>query len=169
MNRLQKGPEGLLGALDLKTTGQNPTEFPDSLQASIEATPYYLLRNRRQQSVTVTVSAINVTLTAWTCPQDEIWRVKVVGVVLARNVADIALVPEFHVIVRRATSTATTPVFAAVFPATVAADLVNQRGMCFPEAFWMGPGDRLSLSTSTTQNAANSVSLQMDFDSMQSG
>jgi hypothetical protein len=166
---LQKAPDGLLGALDLKTLGRSPFLFPAELQATLEATPYYLLRNRKQQSVTVTVSGINVTLTAWTVPQDEVWRLKAVSVVLSRNVADIALVPDFGVIIRRATSTSTTCLFSAIFPATIATDLIQQRGFVLPEPLWMGPGDRVALQTSTTQNAANSASLQTDHDVVASG
>lgn len=167
---LQKGPDGLLGALDLKTTGQNPSVFPEELQGVIDCLAFYLLRNRRLSSQTAAFAAINTTISAFTVAQDEVVRVKGVGIVMSRPAADVALVIDMSISLRRATGTGTIAVFQTSLPAVAATDLIQQRGIVFDKGLWLGPGDRLALTVSTTMTAAGSnVTLGVDYDTMQSG
>jgi len=167
---LQKAPDGLLGALDLKTLGHSPSQWPDTLQGVIEATPYYLLRNRRAYTGGAAFAAINATIFAHTVPDSDVWRVKALSVIIARAAADIALNIEILVALRRATNTFGTPVFAAIFAPVAVTDLGQSRGLQLPEPIWMGPGDRLSIVSSTTMTiAGSSVAITIDVDVMQSG
>jgi hypothetical protein len=168
MNYLQKGPDGLLGALDLKTTGANPSQFPEHLQAVVECTPYYLLRNRFLASATAAFAAINVTIASLTVPQDEVWRVKALGITLSRVVGDAALVIDATLNLRRAIGAANVVVFQALFPAVPATDLIQARGQIV-EDFWLGPGDRVAVASSSTVNVGDNFTVQLDYDRMPSG
>jgi len=167
---LQKGPDGLLGALDLKTTGQNPILFGELLQGTLEAMEFYLLRNRFMSAQGGAWVALFTATGTFTVPQTEVWRIKEMAVQITRNVADIGLSLEVNCPLRRATSSASGSLFTALFGPTVAADLVQQRTLSLGVPLWLGPGDRITVVPGSTMTAAASnISLILDYDIMQSG
>lgn len=166
---LQKAPEGLLGALDLKTLGRSPSEFPSSLQAMIECLPFYLLRNRQMVSIGGAFVAIGVGIGgSHTVPNDEVWRVKSLGFSVSRVVGDIGLNIEVQALLRRATSASQSTMVNVVLPPVAATDLLQGRGFVFEQGFWMGPGDRLALTCNTTLGGGT-LNLILDYERMPSG
>jgi len=171
---LQKGPDGLLGALDLKTTGQNPQEFPGSLLGTFDCVPFYLLRNRTFVTGSgpfATVGTIIVmTGGVFTVPQAEVWRVKAISAVLLRNVADIALNIELVVGLRRMGAASATGIFTPRFEPVAATDLTQARAALGMSHFWLGPGDTIEVRCRTTITAAASaIGVSVDYDTMPSG
>lgn len=165
---LQKGPDGLLGALDLKTTGQNPNEFPRALQGTFETRPFYLLRNRRARAAGAAFAAINTAIVIETVPQDEVWHVNCLQITGTRNVADIGLTIESYIALRRNTGSVGGSVFTAIFGPVAATDLIQYRAQLCD--LWLGPGDALRLHVGTTITAAaTNYVLSFDYETMQSG
>lgn len=165
---LQKGPDGLLGALDLKTTGKNPNEFPNSLQAVLECRQFYLLRNRRVIAASGAFATINTMIASITVPQDEVWHVNSLQLFGQRNVADIALNIEVYLTLRRNSGAAGGAVFATRMEPVAATDLQQYRGLLCD--LWCGPGDQFRLHVGTTITAAaTSYVVTLDYETMQSG
>lgn len=181
---LSKSPEGLLGALDLKTLGQNPGTFARELGASFETLDFYLLRNRIAIGFTSVFVAVNTNLVMTaatgtpanyvvgglvTVPNTECWRVKTLGVQNTRVAADAGLALECSVFIRRPANIQSCNVFTAQWPAVVATDLVRDRSTGY-NPFLMGPGDFFSLRPTTTQTAAGSgYVFYLDIEVFQSG
>jgi len=167
---LQKGPDGLLGALDLKTTGRNPHEFPSLLQGVFECQPFYLLRNRRvTSSAAASFVAINTMIGfGITVPQDEVWHVKCMELFALRNVADAAVSIDYYLTLRRNNGAAGGAVFQTLLPPVAATDLSQFRGQLCD--LWCGPGDhfRPHVATTITAAATNFV-VSLDIDAMPSG
>lgn len=75
---LQKAPLSLLGALDLKTTGENPTEFGDVVTPTYAVDDHYLAPNA--QFVTVSGNLQNpADLLTLSVPNGVAWRVRCVA------------------------------------------------------------------------------------------
>lgn len=182
---LSKAPDGLLGALDLKSLGKSPQWLLDELSPSMEVTPFYLLRNRLAIGVAGPFAAVNtpiifaagtgvaapyVTGGLFVVPQKEVIRLKQVGILVARAAADVALTLEYMLLVRRINSPTLVHLGTGIFGARPATDLTTSAALPLTEPLWFGPGDSLVLQPSTTQTVAGSqVSLQLDFDTMPSG
>ncbi|HJS32393.1 MAG TPA: hypothetical protein VJ924_10375 [Alphaproteobacteria bacterium] len=165
---LQKAPDGLLGALDLKTLGRSPSQFPDALQAVFEAQEFYLLGLRRITSIGGAFAAIGATIGGITVPQNEVWRVNAIAIAVTRAAADAALNIEVQVALRRASTTGSLAIFSNVLPAVAATDLLQGRGIVLPEQLWMGPGDLLRLTCNTTITVAGSnLNVIIDYNPMQ--
>lgn len=165
---LQKGPDGLLGALDLKTTGQNPNEFDLELKPTFEARPFYLLRNRRVTAASGPFATINTMIASLTVPQDEVWHVNCLQLFGLRNVADIALTIEVYLTLRRNSGAAGGSVFTALMGPVAATDLSQYRAQLCD--LWCGPGDQFRLHVGTTITAAaTSYVVTLDYETMQSG
>ena len=170
MRNLQKGPDGLLGALDLKTLGQNPTEFPATLQGVLECTPYYLLRNRIVTVGSGAFVTVNTLIAGITTPNDEVWRVLAINGTSSRNVADVALTIEQYVTLRRMSGAVGGAIWTAQYGPVAATDLLQFRGEVLPEPLWMGPGDQLRMHVGTTITAAaTSFTVSIDYERMPSG
>lgn len=181
---LAKAPDGLLGALDLKTLGRNPGFFGDKLDPSFETLDFYLLRNRICVGFTSAFVAVNTSLVMVpaagtpagyvvggfvTVPQQEVWRVKTIALQMTRAAADAALLLECDVFIRRPSNSQNVDVFTAMFPAVVATDLIRNRTTGY-DPFMMGPGDFFVVRPTTTQTAAGSAYvLELDIESMPSG
>jgi hypothetical protein len=181
---LAKAPDGLLGALDLKTLGRNPGVFGDVLQPSIETIDFYMLRNRIHVGFTSTFVAVNTNL-VWTAatgtpanyvqgglvtvPQQEVWRVKTIAMQNTRVAGDAALLLEADVFIRRPANSQNVAIFVAQWPAVVATDLIRTRTTGY-NPFFLGEGDFFVIRPTTTQTAAGSgYVLELDIDVMQSG
>lgn len=165
---LQKGPDGLLGALDLKTTGKSPNEFPNSLQAVLECTPFYLLRNRKVATVSGPFAAINTLIAQHTVPIDEVWRVLALELTFTRNAADVALNIEEYVALRRSSGAVGGSIYTVRLEPVAATDLIQYRGLLCD--LWAGPGDQFRLHIGTTVTAAATLAtLTLDYESMPSG
>lgn len=166
---LQKGPDGLLGTLDLKTLGRSPGEFGGMLTPTLESKEFYLLRNRSMTTVGGAWVANGTATGTFTVPQTEVWRIKGLLLLLQRNVADIALNIEVSANLRRATSASGGAIFVGLFGPTVAADLFQSRALIDLE-LWLGPGDRIQVVPNSTQTAAASgIFLTLDYDIVASG
>lgn len=185
---LSKAPEGLLGTLDLKTGGENPSALGTELAPSIECLPFYLLRNRLViqgagpwvavgAAITLAAAAGSTAYFAGTpgspdfvVPQTETIRIKSIALQNARAAADAALTLELVVFVKRALAALYLPIGSATFGPKPATDLVGTQAVDLTEPLWMGPGDRLRLAASTTQTAAGSnLVLALDCESVPSG
>jgi len=165
---LQKGPDGLLGLLDLKTLGRNPNEFPNTLQGTVECREFYLLRERRVTSANGAFVAINTAIGTVTVPNDEVWRVNSIGLFFQRNVADIALNIDQFVALRRMSGATASTVFQTRLEPVAATDLQQYRGNI--TELWLAPGDQLRSHISTTITAgATSQVLTVDYNRMPSG
>ena len=181
---LAKAPDGLLGALDLKTLGRNPGLFSDELGPSLEVIDFYLLRNRINIGFTSAFVAVNTNLVmaaaagtpanyisggSITVPQQEVWRVKTIALQNTRVAGDAGLLLECDVFIRRPPNSQNVAVFVAQWPAVVATDLIRTRTSGY-KPFFMGPGDFFVIRPTTTQTAAGSgYVFELDIDVMQSG
>jgi len=182
---LSKAPDGLLGALDLKSLGHNPQDFGDVLSPSFETTPYYLLRNRLAIQLAGPWVAVNTPIVfaagtgvaapysvggLFVCPQKEVLRIKQLTVIVARAAADVALTLEMGVWVRRINSPTAVAIGVGIFGPRPATDTSTWAAIPLNEYWWLGPGDSIAIQPNTTQTAAGSgISLNVDFDTMPSG
>lgn len=81
--RLQKAPEGLLGALELKTLGQNPNAFGDTVVPFFDVAGFYGLPNTLTTSaLSSNVVAVASFAAAITVPDGEVWRLRYGGFTL---------------------------------------------------------------------------------------
>ena len=87
---LQKAPLGLLGALDLKTLGDNPSRFQGTVFPMIDAQEYYLAPNL--DIVTATGNAqTSGTEVSYTVPNGYAYRLKAINAgIQLNNVGDLA-------------------------------------------------------------------------------
>lgn len=85
--RLQKAPRGLLGSLDLKTDGVNPTGFADDIRGSFDVADYYGLPNLQPIVVTGTLTNLGDTISI-TVPANEVWRVHTLGLRITLTAGD---------------------------------------------------------------------------------
>ena len=73
---INRFPQGLLGLLDLKTQGENPSQLSPLVQGTIELADSYLINQRSSNSQASTLTALGVTAGAFSnlvVPQGEIW------------------------------------------------------------------------------------------------
>lgn len=182
---LSKAPDGLLGALDLKSIGQNPQWLLDDLSPSLDVMSFYLLRNRLAIGLAGPFVAVNTVIVFaagtgvaapyssggfFVVPQKEVIRLKQVSIICARAAADAALTLEYQLVVRRVSAPTLVSLGAVQLGARPATDLTTAASFPLNEYLWFGPGDSLGLLPNTTQTAAGSaISLQLDFDTMPSG
>jgi len=90
--RLQKAPVGILGALNLKTEGQNPSEFSDTVLGVIDVTNFYLGLETKISRQTLTIANPGTFgSAAHTVPVGKVWRVFGGGFAGVLNAADAAL------------------------------------------------------------------------------
>lgn len=75
---LQKAPDGLLEALDVKNFGRTPTELGAAVQLTYDATQHYRQNLLRQtaESATVTAGGTGATLNV---PLGSLWRIRLVS------------------------------------------------------------------------------------------
>lgn len=79
---IQSQPQGLLGFLQLKNLGQNPSELPDVLQPVLELRDWYLQTNSEIVSGTdAAIAAVGVSNNL-IVPQGEYWFVHDVGLLI---------------------------------------------------------------------------------------
>lgn len=72
---LQQAPYGLLGALGLKQSGQNPDGFSAELAVALDAMPFYMVPEVIQQVTIVTTPLADGSLVSLTVPDNEAWLV----------------------------------------------------------------------------------------------
>lgn len=73
---INRFPQGLLGLLDLKTQGENPSQLSPLVQGTIELGDSYLINQRASNSQNSTLTGLGVTAGAYSnlvVPQGEIW------------------------------------------------------------------------------------------------
>ncbi len=161
--RLQKAPEILTGWLNLKTSGMQPTEFGDALVPVLEVGDLYGHPDRTGVTAAAATGAVGSIAASIQPTATESWRVKALAMVLARNVADIALTPRVNIVLRRSSGAALV-ILSNVFNAVPAPDLTQSFGIVLPRVIYLSGQDRLSVSVQTTLSVAGTVGLTADID-----
>lgn len=75
MSDLQKVAQGLLGLLDLKTLGKNPSSLDQAVRAQLEVADLYGASLRLVQEVTNAAANVPGAVALMTVPNGKIWRV----------------------------------------------------------------------------------------------
>jgi len=101
---LQKSPDGVLGALDLKVLGLNPNKFSDTLVPIVDVYDQYLaneLATLESPTATITGPAVSADATL-TVPNGQAYRVLAIGVycLLAGGDAALTQVTQFVIVPR---------------------------------------------------------------------
>lgn len=89
--QLHKLPDGLLGALNLKTTGQNPNQLSDAISGTLDLIDWYLrdfLTMPAPVGGNMTNPGDGIVLTV---PGGVMWRVLSIGIAIIPDAADAAL------------------------------------------------------------------------------
>lgn len=77
---LQKAPDGLLEALDLKNAGRTPGGVEESLRITYDGTGHYRNNLMRVTYASGTITAGNLAGPTITVPQSSLWRIRSVQV-----------------------------------------------------------------------------------------
>lgn len=119
---LQKSPQGLLSAFDLKVGGQNPDHFGDTVSPAIDVLDFYGAPNLEFALTTVAIGIGIATATlSLTVPNGKIWNVKGIGPSLALGAADVAFTAQARAIISNPSNTAgISPVGGSFIPTGVA-------------------------------------------------
>jgi hypothetical protein len=80
-NRLQKAPFGVLGLLELKVGGDNPTEFGGTLQPGADMLDYYTLDRSTVERATQSVQT-DAQLATISVPTGQLWRIRAMSAVM---------------------------------------------------------------------------------------
>lgn len=163
---LHKLPDGLLGAYNLKTTGQAPSEFGDTVAPVTDLTDFYL-RDLLANSVTAgSVTAAGDT-TSVTVPAGVMWRLLSVGLAIQPNAADAALLPYGRFDMR--TELMTSPVYLAALgpgPAMGAAARNINFAVLFPVPLLAKAGSVIAFRSETVYSAAALTSLNVQYQAI---
>lgn len=90
--KLQKAPNGLLGAFELKVGGQNPPDFGETVVPTYDVADHYLALNQRVERVQQTIANPNTFGSAqMRVPQGQAWFVLAVSFAAVLDAADAAL------------------------------------------------------------------------------
>lgn len=163
--QLQKTPLGVLGAFDLKQLGANPNGFEESIRGSVDVLDFYLQPNRSQQTVATAGLTVPAAFGDLAPAPGEIWRVKGISIVLARNVADVALTPLLGVqLIRGTAAIGGIRVVGASFPAADATALLQAIGFWLPRTILLSPGDILRGFLQSTLTVAATAGFSVDVD-----
>lgn len=85
---LQKAPQGLLGAFDLKNWGRMPDEFGAQLAPIVDVVDNYLVQNQFVQSGTNPATAVPGDGVFFDVPAGFVWRVRAMAFRLSALAAD---------------------------------------------------------------------------------
>lgn len=89
---LQKASQGLLSWFNLKTTGQNPNVFGDSIVPIVDVGDNYLAQGELGiDTITQASGLVSFLSMDFTVPNGKVWRVHAAGGDIGLNVADTAL------------------------------------------------------------------------------
>lgn len=160
--RLQKYPDILLGWLNLKNEGRAPVEFGETVLPVIEVGDLYAHPDRTMVTNSA-ATALNTDLALLQPGISEAWRVKAISLVLARNVADIALSVTCNAQLRR-NSAFGAAILSHTFAPVAATDLQQAFGLWLPRPLYMTPNDRLAVRVQTTLSVAGTVGITLDID-----
>lgn len=151
---IQRTPFGLLQALNMVGSGENPKDLAPDLNPTIRAEGFYGLPTI---GVTGNVTAFagngNTLLTV---PQNEIWRVHFIGGIITRDVADIALTPRAVWTWFDSPGATSICIASEELPAIAAGNiLLQQVGIRLAEPMWMRPRQQLGFGHETSTSANN--------------
>ena len=90
--RLQKSPTGLLGAFELKTLGQNPSEFGEQVVPVVDVLDNYVAGDQRiERNQTTLANPATFTSSTHRVPNGKVWRLLGISFAGVLDVADAAL------------------------------------------------------------------------------
>lgn len=158
---LQAAPQGLLGAFNLKTLGDNPSIFGGSVQPVVEAMGFYGLPKRSFQLATGNLQNPGDILTL-TVPAGQVWRVLAAS---GRAVIGALDVSGFVAMLGTRPTNNPTQSIVAIAQANIpqpATPVTLHVAVCsgLVEPFYLGPGAELVLYIGAAFNAARSCSIQ---------
>jgi hypothetical protein len=162
---LQKAPQGVTGALNLKVTGRQPDEFSTVVQPTVETYDQYLQQDVQIQRVQGTITGPSVAAALSVGPSaGAMFRVYGFGAFVGPlNIADIALTADFQ--------------FSVFRPPGVFCQLTNQvrilggvglsrtAGLYLPRPMWLANGLRLqsTIQLSGAPTAPVTVEIELYF------
>lgn len=163
---LHKLPDGLLGAFNLKTTGQAPNEYGDTLAPTTEMLDFYL-RDLLAVSVTAgTVTAPSDAVSV-TVPAGVMWRLLSIGLAIQPDAADAALIPYGRFDLR--TELMTSPAYLAQvgpLPAMGGTARNLNFGLLMPVPLLAKGGSVIAFRSETAYSAAATVSFNVQYQAI---
>lgn len=163
---LHKLPDGLLGAFNLKTTGQAPDEFGSMLVPVADVLDFYL-RDLLGNSVTAGSVTAAGDSTSTTVPAGVMWRVLSIGLAIQPDAADAALLPYGRFDMR--TELMTSPVYLHTCgpgPAMGAAARNINFAVLMPVPLLAKAGTVIAFRNETVYSAAAVTSLNVQFQAI---
>jgi hypothetical protein len=159
--QLQQPPVGLIGLLNLKTTGKNPDEFSEQITAVLDAVQPYGMRTRVTLGVSGTATAPGV-VAEIAASQGQCLIINALSISAARDVADVALTITPFVRLFRERAGLSTVVLVSPMPPPVSTDLSQHGGLWLPRPIWLADGDSLQLYTESTTSQLCTYTMQVD-------
>jgi len=156
-SRLQKAPLGLLGLFDLKTLGDNPSEFGTTVSPSTDVTDLYAQDLQQVPGVAGTGLTLNSLMTL-TVPNGVVWRVLNVFADVTLNVADVAL--DSTLVLFADIAGAGVAFEWAAYDATAVNNVNRRIGKYFDRPLVLRPGERLNAVLDFTPSVAATGNLR---------
>lgn len=161
---LQKAPSGLTGFFDLKTLGQQPVKFSDTVLPVVEVSEFYAVpANRTIQTATAALNARGSAVSL-TVPSGVLWRLHGIGWNGAFNAGDWWY-PAPLINIGNVTLRLPTPYVNAI-QVPAAQDTELSQGIVFDAPLLLQSGSLITLIAGTAIGTATNVTLSALVDSI---